>query len=78
MQGSFIPLARSRADRERNGDPRRAIDERYSGRDQYLGMIGKAAMELVERGYVLKTDVARIVDQAGTRWDYVAGRPATQ
>jgi hypothetical protein len=78
MQGSFIPLARTRADRERSGDPRRAVDERYTGRDQYLGLISKAAMELVERGYVLKTDVSRIVDQAGTRWDYVAGRPGTQ
>ena len=78
MQGSFIPLARTRADRDRAGDPRRSVDERYTGRDQYLGMISKAAMDLVERGYVLKTDVSRIVDQAGTRWDHVAARPTTQ
>ena len=78
MQGSFIPLARTRAERERAGDPRRSVDERYTGRDQYLGMISKAAMDLVERGYVLKTDVSRIVDQAGTRWDHVAAKTATQ
>ena len=78
MQGSFIPLARSRADRERAGDPRRAVDERYQGRADYLAQITKAARDLVQRGYVLEPDVARIVDQAGTRWDHVAGRPATQ
>jgi hypothetical protein len=78
MQGSFIPLARSKADRERAGDPRRAVDERYQGRADYLAQITKAARDLVQRGYVLEADVVRIVDQAGTRWDHVAGRPATQ
>jgi hypothetical protein len=78
MQGSFIPLARTRADRERSGDPRRSVEERYTARDQYLGMISKAARDLVERGYLLETDVSRIVDQAGTRWDHVAARPSTQ
>ena len=78
MQGSFIPLARSKADRERAGDPRRAVDERYQGRADYLAQITKAARDLVQRGYVLEADVARIVEQAGTRWDHVAGRPATQ
>ena len=78
MQGSFIPLARSRAERERANDPRRSVDERYQGRDQYLALIGKAANDLVGRGYLLKADVARIVEQAGTRWDYVTARTATQ
>ena len=71
MQGSFIPLARTRADRERSGDPRRSVEERYRGRDQYLAEIAKAANDLVAKGYLLKTDVPRIVEQAGTRWDYV-------
>ena len=72
MQGSFIPLARSKAEREASGDPRRSIEERYRGRDQYLAEITKAANELVAKGYLLKNDVARIVAQAGTRWDYTA------
>jgi hypothetical protein len=71
MQGSFIPLARTRADREKSGDPRRSVEERYRGRDQYLAEIAKAANDLVTKGYLLKADVPRIVAQAGTRWDYV-------
>jgi hypothetical protein len=79
MQGSFIPLARTRADRERTGDPRRSVEERYRGRDEYLAAIAKAANELVAKGYLLKADVPRIVEQAGTRWDYVTrGAPTSQ
>jgi hypothetical protein len=70
MQGSFIPLARSKADRDASGDPRRSIEERYRGRDQYLAEITKAANDLVTKGYLLKNDVPRIVAQAGTRWDF--------
>ena len=71
MQGSFIPLARSRADRERINDPRRSVEERYRGRDQYLAEITRAANDLVSKGYLIKADVPHIVEQAGTRWDYV-------
>jgi hypothetical protein len=71
MQGSFIPLARTKADRDRSGDPRRSVEERYRGRDQYLAEITKAANDLVAKGYLLKSDVPAIVEQAGTRWDYV-------
>jgi hypothetical protein len=71
MQGSFIPLARTRADRERSNDPRRSVNERYRGRDQYLAEITRAADDLVAKGYLIKADVPRIVEQAGTRWDYV-------
>ena len=73
MQGSFIPFPRTRADRERTSDPRRSIDERYQSREQYLGLVSKAANDLVEKGYLLKEDVPRIVEQAGTRWDYATG-----
>jgi hypothetical protein len=71
MQGSFIPFPRTREQRERTNDPRRSIDERYRSRDEYLGLVSKAANDLVEKGYLLKADVSRIVEQTGSRWDYV-------
>ncbi len=70
MQGSFIPFPRTREDRARTSDPRRSIDERYRNREQYLEMVAKAANDLVEKGYLLKADVPRIIEQTGTRWDY--------
>ena len=73
MQGSFIPFPRTREDRARTSDPRRSIDERYRSRDEYLGLVAKAAHDLVEKGYLLKADVPRIIEQTGTRWDYAMG-----
>ena len=78
MQGSFIPLLRTRADRERAGDPRQSVAERYRGRDEYLTLIARAAEDLVRQRYLLKEDVPRVVEQAGTRWDFVVGRAGTQ
>lgn len=78
MQGSFLPFARTRADREQRNDPRPSVGERYQTREQYLARISKAADDLVGRGYLLRNDVSRIVEQAGTRWDYVMARERTR
>jgi len=71
MQGSFIPFPRTRAERERTGDPRPSIEERYRDRDQYVGKISAAAMELIKQGYLLAGDLPGILRQAGERWDWV-------
>jgi hypothetical protein len=78
MQGSFIPFAATRDERERRSDPRRSVEERYSSRDVYLDMVSKATNDLVAKGYLLKEDVHRIVEQTGTRWDYVTSRSGSQ
>ena len=49
MQGSYIPLPRTRADRERTKDPRTSIEERYQSRDRYLELVSAAARELVKQ-----------------------------
>ena len=69
--GSFIPFARTRADRERNSDPRPSVEERYRSKEDYLERITKSANDLAARGYLLKEDVPRIVQQAGSRWDWI-------
>src|SRR5579872_1388098 len=51
MQGSFFPFAGTKADRELHHDPRPSIEERYSGRAQYLERIQRAASSLVAGGY---------------------------
>jgi hypothetical protein len=76
MQGSFIPLAATRADREGARDPRKSIAERYANRAEYLSHVTRAAEALALKRYVLSADVPKIVEQAGTRWDYLI--PATR
>lgn len=70
--GSFILFARTRAERLKNHDRRRSLEERYRSRSQYLIYITKAANRLADEGYLLRIDVPAIVEQAGTRWDFVS------
>jgi hypothetical protein len=74
MQGSFIPLPRTRMERDRASDPRRSIEERYESRAAYLALVSTAADGLVGKGYLLMADVPRILQQAAGRWDHVMSR----
>ena len=68
MQGSYIPLPRTRAERERNKDPRKSIEERYQSRDGYLALVSAAAQELVKQRYLLEDDVDNVVKRADEHW----------
>jgi hypothetical protein len=69
MVGSYIPFARTKAEREKNNDPRRSVEERYSGRDDYLKQVEKAARNLVAGGYLLDQDVPKLVERGAAEWD---------
>lgn len=68
--GAYRPLARTAAERQAQGDSRPAINERYSGRDVYLGRIAQAAVALVRDGYLLAEDVPDLITQAAAHWDW--------
>ena len=69
--GSYIPFARTRVDREASGDERPSIEELYDSREQYLGLVASAGLELVESGYILARDLPAIITDAGRHWDYL-------
>jgi hypothetical protein len=71
--GSYIPFPRTRAERDRTGDPRLSIEERYRNRDEYVGKYAAATLDLVVRGYVLPEDVADLLKHAIEHYDWVAG-----
>ena len=71
MQGSYIPLPRTRADRERTKDPRMSIEERYQSRDRYLALVSAAARELVQQRYLLEDDVTTVVKLADGHWSHL-------
>jgi Alpha/beta hydrolase domain len=75
--GSYIPFARTRADRERASDPRLAIEERYRNRDEYVGKFAAATLDLVERGYLLQEDVADLLKHAVEHFDWATGTATT-
>jgi hypothetical protein len=76
--GSYIPFARTRADRDRTGDPRLSIEERYKSRDEYLGKFAAAALDLVKQGYLLEEDVAEQLKHALEHYDWALGDKVTQ
>jgi len=68
LQGSFVPFPLDAAERERTGDPRPAILERYDSRERYLELVEDAAEPLIAAGYLRSEDLAGILRQAGERW----------
>jgi hypothetical protein len=71
MMGSTLPFPRTRAERERNGDPRQSIEERYPSRAAYLERVREVTQKLVAARHVLAEDLEAIVARAGKRWDWI-------
>ncbi len=67
--GATLPFAKTRAERERSGDPRPAIAERYPSRDAYLNRVRAAAERLVTERYLLAEDVDTTLVFAAKMWD---------
>jgi uncharacterized protein (DUF924 family) len=62
--GSFIPFARTRAERETAGDPRPSLEERYGSRSAYAARVRAAAEALVAERLLLPDDAAAFVAAA--------------
>ncbi|MDP2859097.1 MAG: alpha/beta hydrolase domain-containing protein, partial [Bacillota bacterium] len=74
LLGSCIPFPRTRAERERNGDPRLSIQERYDSPEDYLGRYADAALKLVDEGLLLAEDLPFILKQGRERWAWATSR----
>jgi hypothetical protein len=65
--GSFVPFARTRAEREANGDPRRSIEERYPSQEAYVDAVRRVCQARVRERVMLQQDADRFIDAARTR-----------
>ena len=72
LTGSYIAFAKTRAERERTGDARLSIEERYSNREDYLKRVATAAKRLVADRFLLPGDLPRIEKRAAAEWDTLA------
>jgi hypothetical protein len=66
--GTFVPFARDRAERERSGDPRASVIERYGDRARYAELVRRQAEALARSGFLLAEDTPRVVEQAERGW----------
>ena len=71
--GSFIPLTRTAADREKSGDPRLSVAERYASREQYMGKYSEAALKLVHDRFLLRDDLPAVLERGEREWNEIAG-----
>jgi hypothetical protein len=65
--GSFVPFARTRAEREANGDPRPSIEERYPSHEAYVDAVRRVCERLVGERLMLQDDADRFVATARER-----------
>jgi len=65
--GSFVPFARTRAEREASGDPRPSIEERYPSHQAYVDAVQKTCDNLVSQRLMLEADRERFVTAARSR-----------
>ena len=64
LDGMFLPFAKTKAEREKAGDPRLSLEERYPTREDYLSRLAEAAKKLQAEGFLLDEDVTRIIERA--------------
>lgn len=62
--GTFVSFARTRAERERSGDPRPSLEERYGTREAYVAKVKEAADALAAARLILSEDAAHYVAAA--------------
>ena len=60
LLGSYLPFAKTRAERTRSGDPRESIAERYGGFEAYRKRFADTCNDLMSRRYLLREDAERL------------------
>jgi hypothetical protein len=61
--GQYIPFAKTKADRQTAGDPRRSVEERYPTFDQYFDKIERAVDNMVRDRLLLCEDADDQIDR---------------
>jgi hypothetical protein len=64
LTGSYLPFAKTRADRVASGDPRLSLEERYSDKDGFVRAVELASQELVRKRFLLQEDADRFIAAA--------------
>jgi hypothetical protein len=74
FDGSFMPFARTEAERMAAGDPRPSLEARYPTRDDYAAAVRAAAERQVGAGLLLAEDVARTMQENLGLYDRILAR----
>lgn len=62
--GSFWPFAITIAERDKSGDPRLSLEERYGEKESYLEMVISETNQLLDERLLIKADADQIIETA--------------
>jgi hypothetical protein len=74
FDGSFVPFARTEAERRVAGDPRPSLEVRYATREDFAAKVRDAANEQVSAGFLLEEDVERAITENMGLYDRILAR----
>jgi hypothetical protein len=69
FEASFLPFPKTTADRQKSGDPRKSIEERYQSREDYLKKYTTALDDLVKQRWILPEDHEAVLHRGEQEWD---------
>jgi Alpha/beta hydrolase domain len=72
FEASYIPFPTSVTERQKTGDPRKSIAERYINREDYLDRYRRALDDLIKQRWILKQDGELLLHRAEQEWDDAA------
>ncbi len=64
--GTFVPFAATKEEREKAGDPRPSLAERYPTKSAYVNAVREAADRLIAARFLLPDDAYRLITEAET------------
>jgi Alpha/beta hydrolase domain len=68
LLGMAVPFAKTRVEREKAGDPRASVEERYPSKDAYLAKAAAVTDALVKSGYLLAGDAEGVRSRIDAHW----------
>jgi hypothetical protein len=68
FEGSYLPFPRTAAERQKLGDPRKSIAERYSDRGDYLRRYANAVDDLIKQRWILPEDRETLLRRGEEEW----------
>ncbi len=71
FEGSYIPFAKDEGEREKSGDPRKSVTDRYKKRETYLEQFAHATDDLIKQRWILPEDRELLLKRGEELWDSV-------
>jgi hypothetical protein len=75
LRGAWTPFAATKMQREKAGDPRPSLEERYASKEEFMTKVRAAIQRLIERQLMQESDLDPQMKQASERWDWIIKRP---